>query len=362
MNFISKLRYRLTHCKAPAICYDIAGYARQNGWQCSEIHHALSDMKSLVIGDKRAEREFNNERQHFIKPQSLVVVPRARVRDKNGLLFLPNGEVCFECNWWLPALKKLSGYSACRRKKRELKGDVFSLLGMWSDTYFHWFHDTLPRLWNSLPHLPESTLFLIHDNPPSYQLESLEAVGISRQRLVTQPDVGESIIENLWFATPLGTATFGGGDTISALGKAISEKMIGGDTIDKSRLYISRSGARFRRIVNEHELIPILEKHGFTILNMEDLSFREQVRMCSSASHMIGMHGAGLTNAIFCQEGAVIGEISNGLPVPCYSVLARQLGHDFHRLSLEQKGSDENIDIAIDVDIFSDWIDRMFAC
>ena len=278
MSLVQKLRHRLTHFKQPPICCDAANYARESEWSCIEIHPALAEMSALVAGDQRAEREFGNERHHFIKPQSLIVMPSARIRDKTGILFLPDGRVCFACNWWLPALKQLSGYSACYRKKRKLEGDVFSLLGMWSDTYFHWFHDTLPRLWNSLPHLPESSRFLIHDNPYSYQLESLKALGISSQRLITQPDIGESIIENLWFATPLGTATFGGGETISAVGKKISEQMRCVDSVEKSRLYISRSGARFRRVINEEDLKPILEKHGFTILNMENLSFRDQVR------------------------------------------------------------------------------------
>ena len=51
----------------------------------------------------------------------------------------------------------------------------------------------------------------------------------------------------------------------------------------EERLYITRSKAAKRRIVNEDEIAPILADFGFQTVFAEDLSFEEQVHLCSRA-------------------------------------------------------------------------------
>jgi hypothetical protein len=55
----------------------------------------------------------------------------------------------------------------------------------------------------------------------------------------------------------------------------------------------------------------------FQTIYAEDLSFEQQVKICSRARHLVSNHGAGLTNMLFMPQGA--------------SVLATAPSHGLHQ-------------------------------
>lgn len=100
------------------------------------------------------------------------------------------------------------------------------------------------------------------------------------------------------------------------------------------RIWISRSLAKRRHIVNEDALRPVLNRHGFQIVELEKYSLREQIEMLRQSSIIAGLHGAGLTNMLFMSEGSQVIEIrrrdddhSN-----CYYSMASALSHDYYYL------------------------------
>jgi hypothetical protein len=96
------------------------------------------------------------------------------------------------------------------------------------------------------------------------------------------------------------------------------------------RIYISRSKARFRILENEEEIWPLFRAHGFERIWMEDLTFPEQVKLMSETKVLAGPHGAGLTNMMFCPEGAHVIEIAwLGFPNPNFYAIAAAMGHDY---------------------------------
>lgn len=75
---------------------------------------------------------------------------------------------------------------------------------------------------------------------------------------------------------------------------------------------ISRSKANTRKIVNEKEIFgELIKSHGFEIINLEALSFLEQVNLFFHAKKIISPHGAGLANLIFCNNFPKVIEIIN---------------------------------------------------
>lgn len=80
--------------------------------------------------------------------------------------------------------------------------------------------------------------------------------------------------------------------------------------IRKKRVYISRSYAQCRKVLNEDLLIPRLKKLGFSIYHLENLTFIDQIQLFASAEFIIAPHGAGLSHIIFSQN-AVIMEINS---------------------------------------------------
>ena len=77
----------------------------------------------------------------------------------------------------------------------------------------------------------------------------------------------------------------------------------------KSKIYIRREDANYRKILNEADLISKLRKLEFEIINPQHFEILEQMKIFSNADLIIAAHGSNLSNIIFCQKGTKIIEI-----------------------------------------------------
>lgn len=77
----------------------------------------------------------------------------------------------------------------------------------------------------------------------------------------------------------------------------------------QKNIYISRSDANQRKVLNEDELIENIKKLNFEIVNLSELSFFEQLSLFNSAKCILSLHGAGLTNLIFSNKKTRVIEI-----------------------------------------------------
>ena len=78
----------------------------------------------------------------------------------------------------------------------------------------------------------------------------------------------------------------------------------------KSKIYIRREDANYRKIINEADLITILRKQKFEIINPQHFDILEQMKIFSNAEVIISPHGSNMTNLIFCHKNTKIIEIS----------------------------------------------------
>jgi capsular polysaccharide biosynthesis protein len=104
-------------------------------------------------------------------------------------------------------------------------------------------------------------------------------------------------------------------------------------------LYLSRSDSSMRRIVNEADLVARLEALGFKAISASSMSMPEQIAAFRRARVVVGAHGAGLTNILFCRpetkimeifpEGGVHGSafhrISSHLEFPYYYIVGESI-------------------------------------
>ena len=81
------------------------------------------------------------------------------------------------------------------------------------------------------------------------------------------------------------------------------------DSIPLNRIYVSRRLAVRRHLSNEDEFLPLLKKHKFRKVYLEQMTITEQVKLFRTATHVIAAHGAGLTNVLFAPANARILEI-----------------------------------------------------
>jgi len=100
---------------------------------------------------------------------------------------------------------------------------------------------------------------------------------------------------------------------ISSLKKHIESRLQIKKTAS-NRIYISR--ACRRKINNENELICMLKKFDFTIIEDKPRSVAEQVEIYKNASFIIGPHGASFTNIIWCEPGTHLFELFSPNYVP----------------------------------------------
>lgn len=75
------------------------------------------------------------------------------------------------------------------------------------------------------------------------------------------------------------------------------------------RLYVTRTNARARPLDNEAEIVDLVTAHGFDVVDPGSLSFTDQIALFADASIIIGPHGAGLTNAAFCDSDTTLIEL-----------------------------------------------------
>jgi hypothetical protein len=83
---------------------------------------------------------------------------------------------------------------------------------------------------------------------------------------------------------------------------------------ESNRIYISRKGRR--HVINEDELIALLKKFDFQIIEDKPRTIFEQISLYHNASFIIGPHGASFGNIIWCEPGTHLFELfsSNYLP------------------------------------------------
>jgi Glycosyltransferase 61 len=213
------------------------------------------------------------------------------------------------------------------------QGTIAILGGQRAANYFHWWIDVLAKCW-MLDNSPYRncrlmTPQLTHD----FQDESLRLLGLKTKSL-TKP---LQRFRRLIFAHGLSP-----GSTQAIAPQVIefarwSQGRLGLTAAPRTRrLFLSRRGARKRRIVNEDEILAMLGP-DFESVHLEGMSVREQASLFSEASIVVAPHGAGLTNLLFCVPPTpVIELVSEDLPPSTYRQLAGLLGHPYLAVPCQQ--------------------------
>jgi hypothetical protein len=90
---------------------------------------------------------------------------------------------------------------------------------------------------------------------------------------------------------------------------ALTKNVVLDNQVSNRRIFIDRGLAATRRILNNEEFVDILKKYDFESVQLEKLSFNQQIKVFVEASFVLGVHGAGLTNIVFCRPDTKVVEI-----------------------------------------------------
>jgi len=98
---------------------------------------------------------------------------------------------------------------------------------------------------------------------------------------------------------------------------------------DAKYIYIQRPQNR-RGLENEEEIHALLRKYGYLFVKMEDFDLASQAGLMARAEVILGVHGAGLSNIVFCQQPRILVElIPRNYFTPAFRILAAAVGAQY---------------------------------
>ena len=216
---------------------------------------------------------------------------------------------------------------------KNIDGRIAVLSGLLNDVYFHWMFDVLPRikLLHSLPGAMQAfDGFLVRDYL-SFQKETLKSLEIPETQRLDPSEFSHVRATELVVPSFPGAIAWMPKWVCDFLRRTFLPQQRPSEKIE--RIYISRSTANTRRILNEEDVMNLLTEFGFARVILDDLSVTEQASLLANASVVIAPHGSGLTNIVFCNPRTKVIEIfSPNYVYPCYWLVSNLVGCEYYYL------------------------------
>src|SRR5687768_11655630 len=281
----------------------------------------LSTIYAETVARRKLPLNFHEDHRALFEGELERVIPETRIckfqdvwASREGLLFkgtsILRESFAFPHHldqWRWRSVLKFLATSYLFRRKRTIEREVLWVTDYWSTEHYHWLTDVTTRLFVVRDRLPELLLLL----PGSYAARDVVTATLKAFGATNVEFIGDGeVVQCRSLVMPSHTAPSGHFHTDAIRGvRNVLLSAYGETGGEEKRLYISRSGAAKRRIVNEDEVISVLRKFGFETIRAEELSFAEQVRICAAARYIVSNHGAGLTNMLFMREGGSVLEL-----------------------------------------------------
>lgn len=166
--------------------------------------------------------------------------------------------------------------------------------------YYHWIVDYLPKLLFLQSRgidLPE--LYIVGAER-AFQRESLQLAGVDAAVRIRE-DEGV-LFKSLWTISPLPASGLR-----EAYARLASDHRPAGEP--GRCIYVTRRQAPSRRVLNEDALLDALAPFGVEPVELEGASLADQIRMFAESRLIVGPHGAGLANMVFCPPSASVVEL-----------------------------------------------------
>lgn len=237
-----------------------------------------------------------------------------------------------------------------------LSGNVVLLAAPGSNVYYHWMVDIVPRIQmlSDLNLLDKMDTFILYYEKLPFQMEVLKAFGINEDKIlnVKIPFSFHAQVQNLYvssYSSELDTVSF---YAINSLKKLFLKDCSIPDN-KTSRIYLKRKNGR--TFVNEIEIENALKDFGFIFCVLENYTISEQANLFYGADVIIGPHGSGFTNIVFCRPNTIVIDIfSPNWINACFYSIAYQINLRYNFLvgdnleinsSISNKAQNINLDV-----------------
>ena len=252
-------------------------------------------------------------------------------------------------------LRKLKVLLSPIYKRVKKVDNSFLIIDAWSSGYFHWFGDVIHKYFMLKENHYEGKMLLPEKfKKINFALETLDFFSIPHVFIKKN----ELAFNNKLYIFPYKLIS---GNYVEKTTLAINKIVNFSKITPKKIIYVSRSKAKYRKVVNEVELIKVLEKYGVETYNFDNLSLSEQIEIAKKTKLFISIHGAALTNMLFMKKSQDILEIRHPESVDqnCYFSLASALRHNYFYFLGTQINKDSNPhdgNLKIDFELFENLL------
>jgi hypothetical protein len=241
-----------------------------------------------------------------------LVIRNVELLGHVGRILVPSREAVIsltakKANWNFAKMKRL-------RQLPRIAGRSHLLAR--TDNYYHaLFHDLLPLV-DYLENLHPRGMPLTLAIPPSRIATLALGCNILKQaypgvRTIELPEDAKAEAEEaLWLSFWADNAEWNFADAATAFRLAeMFRAHYGLSTGRGRRIFFTRGRSKIRRLINEEAIWSIVAGQGFERFEARGDNHSDQVRCFSEADIVVGVHGAGLGNLLFCKPGTRVVEI-----------------------------------------------------
>jgi hypothetical protein len=250
--------------------------------------------------------------RHEGRPTFVSTMPRGRVAGYFGSVITPDDGLLAEASFGFVDDDRRH---PIRRQRslgtlEHLEGTAATVAFGHADAYYHWLFDVLPRLeilrlagWDhtTWEHL------VVNFAGADYARETLHRFGVPDEHIRVLDDGSQVVADRLVVPSPVGVS---GQVPVWACELLRNRLAPPGPAVGPPlRLYVSRSDAAQRRVAGEERLVARLEGLGFTCLTLSGRPLDEQIELFRRAEIVVGPHGGGLSNLVWCSPGTAVVEL-----------------------------------------------------
>ena len=227
---------------------------------------------------------------------------------------------------------------------KRVNGNVFNLTQGASgyNNYAHWLLDIVPKIkiLSQVYNLKNIDYFYF-SKLNRFQKETFRILKLDSIKIIDSKSNKHCLMENLIFCThpnyTKGTFSYAQSNIPKWIIKYLRKIFLpaGSKNIKKfKKIYIDRSDSKYNhcKIINDSEIQEYLKKQGFKVIRLSKCSLKKQISIFKYCDYIIGPHGAGMANLIFCKKKTKVLEIKNiGHPNKVYQKISEfnKLEHQF---------------------------------
>jgi len=308
--------------------------------------------------------EFHDRMSHYFPAKGVLFLKDAFLYGSQGVVRSKEGKSkSFLPILWPSQYETKFKYFEKPHNTESLSGNVAAIFSPWAQTnYCHFVLDCLSRL-KTLRDAgfddKDISKYILPIPPSGFCNELVRRTDIDQSKIIWAKDHDLFVCENLIVPSYPGSArTYD--DTIKYI-HSLRENNF--DLNKKRRIYIERGKSK-RKILNNSQIYDVLDKYNFEIF--DERSFEKADKIFAEANLIVGAHGAGMANLIFCQPHTKVFEIMpSSWPTPFFFSLSKVLNLDYSCMLGISEGNifndvnSCNANMTIEIPVFEKQIERL---